>query len=166
MGVAYGIDALTDRLQRAVSPDSEGDGVLIVLDGRQVRQPSVDSAIGLAKRLDCMLFVLLLAPSGPGAEDSGEHGCLEEVCLVARAADVAVSAALRRGDRASELLKFLGSRTPFRALIWGGDPQVLSARPFGGGRHWFNRIRAQIHCPVVTASGRDPNAGHGSAPRS
>jgi hypothetical protein len=117
----------------------------------------------LAKRLDCPLWVLLLTGFRPG-DDQEEKLCLDKVRLAARAEGVEVHAAARGGDRTSELLKFLGSSAPFRAVVWGGDPLVLTAHPYGGGRHWFSRVRTQIRCPIVTASLRDPDGGHNRAP--
>jgi hypothetical protein len=125
-------------------------GVLIVFDDCRVRDDSMRYALELAKRLDCHLSALVLP--GAGAEDgTSARACLDAIRQAGSAEGVEVQPSVCDGDPASVLLKFLATHPPFRALVWGGDAVVVAAHPYGGGRHWFGRIRGQIRCPVVAA---------------
>jgi hypothetical protein len=48
-----------------------------------------------------------------------------------------VSAALRVGDPAQELLKFLAERPPYQAIIWGSGEKVPESEPRRRG-HWVS----------------------------
>jgi hypothetical protein len=70
---------------------------------------------------------------------------------------IPVSVALRTGDAAQELLKFLAERLPFQAVIWGSDEDP----PYGGPlrrNHWLGRIADTLECPLLAVSAR-ANAG-------
>jgi len=133
-----------------------GKCVLVVFDDFCLREESRRHAIELAKRLDCSLLALAL-PGGKNHDSAKARACLDPLRRDAEAAGVELSVALCEGDPASVLLKLLATHPPFRALVWGGDAAVVAAHPYGGGRHWFGRVRGQIRCPVVTAA---PNARH------
>ena len=126
--------------------------VLVVFDEIRLRKESRRHAIELAKRLDCCLLALAL-PGGRSSDQARAKACLDPLCREAEAEGIEVKVSLSDGDPASVLLKLLATHPPFRALVWGGDAAVVTSHPYGGGRHWFGRIRDQIRCPVVTAAG-------------
>ncbi|EFK07192.1 conserved hypothetical protein [delta proteobacterium NaphS2] len=68
---------------------------------------------------------------------------------------ISVSVALRIGDAAQELLKFLAERLPFQAVIWGSD----EALPQGGQlarTHWLGKIADTLECPLLAVTGKAP----------
>jgi len=70
---------------------------------------------------------------------------------------ISVSVALRVGDAAQELLKFLVERPPFQAIIWGSDEDL----PEGGHTrraHWIGKVADTLECPLLAVTGKtDPN---------
>ena len=136
-----------------VAQKTSNDSVLIVFEGCEMREDSMRNALELAKRLDCALSVLVLL-SGATEDPVTDGLCVDALREVAAAEGVNVQLELRRGNPASLLLKFLAVSPPFRALVWGGDAAVVTAHPYGGGRHWFGRVRGQIRCPVVASEPR------------
>jgi len=75
---------------------------------------------------------------------------------------IAVSVALRVGDAAQELLKFLAGRQPFHALIWGSGeelPEGMRQRK----THWLGKVVDHLECPLLAVSSKDrpPRAFHG-----
>ena len=138
-----------------VAQTASSDSVLIVFEGCEVREDAMRKALELAKRLDCTLSALVLF--GGASQDLAPNAfCVEALREVAAAEGVNVRFELRHGDPASVLLKFLAVSPPFRALVWGGEAAVVTAHPYGGGRHWFGRVRGQIRCPVVASEARKP----------
>jgi nucleotide-binding universal stress UspA family protein len=67
---------------------------------------------------------------------------------------IAVSAALRVGDAAQELLKFLAERRPFQAAIWGSSEELPD-----GGRlrrsHWMAKAASTLDCPLHAVSPKE-----------
>jgi nucleotide-binding universal stress UspA family protein len=66
---------------------------------------------------------------------------------------IAVSVAIRVGDPAQELLKFLAERTPFQTIIWGSTEEPPDSR-FAGRNHWIHRVTDKLECPVFTVKGK------------
>lgn len=61
---------------------------------------------------------------------------------------ISVSAALRVGDAAQELFKFLAERPPFQAVIWGSSEDL----PDGGQSrrtHWMGKVAPSLECPLL-----------------
>ena len=61
---------------------------------------------------------------------------------------IPVSAALRVGDAAQELFKFLAERPPFQAVIWGSSEDL----PHGGHsrrNHWMAKVAPSLECPLL-----------------
>ncbi len=66
---------------------------------------------------------------------------------------ISVSVALRVGDAAQELLKFLAERPPFQAVIWGSDEDL----PDGGQprrAHWIGKVADTLECPLLAVTGK------------
>jgi len=66
---------------------------------------------------------------------------------------LAVSAALRVGDPAQELLKFLAERPPYQVIIWGSDEVLPEGSPWRRG-HWMGKVAGTLECPVYTVGSR------------
>jgi len=69
---------------------------------------------------------------------------------------ISVGVALRVGDAAQELLKFLAERPPFQAVIWGSSEDL----PYGGQLrrvHWLGRVADTLECPLLAVISRTPS---------
>lgn len=69
---------------------------------------------------------------------------------------IEVNSALRLGDPAQELMKFLADRPPFQSIIWGSGDD-LPDRGKGMQRHWISRVVGSLECPLLTVSKRNIN---------
>ena len=67
---------------------------------------------------------------------------------------IAVTAALRMGDPAQELIKFLAERPPFQVIIWGSDEAIPERRP-SGRSHWISKVAGTLECPLFSVSTRE-----------
>jgi len=66
---------------------------------------------------------------------------------------ISVRVALRVGDVAQELLKFLAERPPFHAVIWGSSEDL----PYGGQlrrSHWLGKVADTLECPLLAVISR------------
>jgi hypothetical protein len=66
---------------------------------------------------------------------------------------VSVSVALRFGDAAHELLKFLAERPPFQTVIWGSDADLPELSPTKR-RHWMGKVANTLECPFLAVTGK------------
>jgi nucleotide-binding universal stress UspA family protein len=71
---------------------------------------------------------------------------------------VAISAALRVGNPAEELIKFLAGKPPFQALVWGSSESLPEAARFPKG-HWIRKVASTLECPLLTVSSRGRTDG-------
>lgn len=69
---------------------------------------------------------------------------------------IEVNSALKLGDPAQELMKFLADRPPFQSIIWGSGHD-LPDRGKGTQRHWISKIVGSLECPLLTVSKRNIN---------
>ena len=76
---------------------------------------------------------------------------------------IPVSAALRVGDAAQEVLKFLAERPPFQTVIWGSSEDL----PHGSQSrrtHWMAKVAPSLECPLLGVSSKvkpeHPDAGN------
>jgi len=67
---------------------------------------------------------------------------------------IPVSAALRVGDAAQELLKFLAERSPFQTLIWGSSEDLPEGSPQRKS-HWIRKVLDHLECPLLAVSSRE-----------
>ncbi|MFO7965944.1 MAG: universal stress protein [Desulfobacterales bacterium] len=65
---------------------------------------------------------------------------------------IPVSVAIRVGDPAQELLKFLAERETFHTIIWGSGEKP----PYDDDnrRHWMKKVMETLECPLITVSAR------------
>lgn len=64
---------------------------------------------------------------------------------------IPVSVALRVGDAAQELLKFMAERPPFQAVIWASSedmPDIGLSRK----SHWIGKVADSLECPLLAVS--------------
>lgn len=66
---------------------------------------------------------------------------------------IAVSVAIRVGDPAQELQKFLAERTSFQTIVWGSSETPPDAEGLNR-RHWMRKVMETLECPLVTVSQR------------
>ncbi|MFA4916497.1 MAG: universal stress protein [Syntrophales bacterium] len=138
--------------------------ILVVLENGKVCQEALDYARGLALRMSAEVTFLMLV----------EMSFLDRPYLgtkrntISRLEDrmgkimagfsasflqegVAVGMALRLGDPAEELLKFLAGRSPFHAIIWGSGVDISETSHTRKG-HWLSKVAGSLECPVFTVS--------------
>ena len=141
--------------------------ILVIFEGEKMCDQALAYSRELALRMDSEVTLLVLEEM-----DFKHHSLLESKRktinriknqigskLSEWSADfvktgIAVSAAIRVGDPAQELLKFLAERNPFQTIIWGSSetpPDVLSANR----KHWIRRVTDTLECPIFTVKSKD-----------
>jgi len=139
---------------------------LVVFENEKVSQQALTYARELARRMDSEVTLLMLVEmafldrSYLGSKRSAiSHlekrmgQMLTDFSAEFLKEGIAVSAALRVGDPAQELLKFLAERPPFQVIIWGSD----EALPEGGSSrrgHWLAKVAGTLECPLYTVSSK------------
>jgi len=71
---------------------------------------------------------------------------------------IEVNSALKIGDPAQELIKFLADRPPFQSIIWGSGKD-LPDRGRSTQRHWLSKVTGSLECPLLTVSKRQEERG-------
>jgi hypothetical protein len=71
---------------------------------------------------------------------------------------IEVNSALKIGDPAQELMKFLADRPPFQSIVWGSGHD-LPETGRGSQRHWMSRVVGSLECPLLTVSKREGREG-------
>lgn len=140
---------------------------LVIFENQQVLPQALAYARQLARRMDCEVSLLMLVEMSfldsavLGSKRHQVSGLEERAGAVLRemvagliAEGVTVSAALRVGDPAQELLKFLAERPPFQVLVWGSSSRLPEAGR-GGRGHWLARVAASLECPLWSVQGKD-----------
>lgn len=137
--------------------------ILILLDGPVVRSEVTRYSVELALRMKAKLYLLMLlrwrnlpGSGGPWSLISKQgmlrekakqalQGCLKEI----QGSGVDAEGAVRQGDPASELLKYLAESKPFQAVIWGGNESFLRRKGIPKRDHWLERVREELDCALV-----------------
>lgn len=146
--------------------------ILVVLENEQVFQQAIDHARELAQRMDAEVTLLMVVEMAFMDRTwlGGKRNAINELeqragrLLAGISADfleagVATSAALRAGDPAQELIKFLAERPPFQVAIWGSHQEL----PGGPKRHWMAKVASSLECPLWTVGSRNPQATQSGA---
>lgn len=68
-------------------------------------------------------------------------------------AGISASVALRIGDPAQELVKFLAERPAFQAIVWGSG-EVVPDKGHLRRDHWVSKVANKLECPLLTVSSR------------
>lgn len=138
--------------------------VLVVLENEKVCREAVDYARELARRMDAEVSLLMVVEmafldttwlgsrrSAISELDDRAGELLAGLSAGFLSAGVSTSAAVRVGDPAQELLKFLAERPPFQVVVWGSGEDL----PASGRRpHWLARAAGSLECPLWTVSSR------------
>lgn len=138
--------------------------IMVILENEQVHTEAVHYARELAQRMDAEVAFLMLVEM-----DHLERRRLGSVRSAIRELDrrtgellarfsedflrkgIASSAALRVGDPAQELFKFMAERPPFQVIIWGSSEDLPSGRRRG---HWLAQVAPGLECPLWTVKSR------------
>ena len=143
-------------------------GVLVLFEDEKVFPDAVTYAREFALRIDAKVsFLMLVSISFAKSEILGaKRNLLKEIetrsgkLLTDFSAEfiengIEISYALKLGDPAQELLKFLAERPPFQAIIWGSGHKA----PFVGkgskqAGHWLPKVAGSLECPLLTITRR------------
>lgn len=151
---------------------------LVILENEQIHAPAVDYARHLARRMDAEVSILMLVgmtfhdSAGVGGKrcavsdlEQRAGGLLAELSAKFIQDGVTTGVALRLGDQAQELVKFLAERPPFKAVIWGSGHEL----PGPAHRHWLAKAMGSLECPLWTvasaAIGAEPARGSEKKPQ-
>ena len=125
--------------------------ILVLLEDGACREESVRYAFELAKRLHACVEVLILFSSRVPVDGTGD-ALGKSIEQVAAEEGICITTFVRRGDKASELVKHMATHPPVDMMVWGGDESALSAGRAQRSKHWLARVRKEIECPVLTAT--------------
>ncbi len=133
--------------------------ILLVFENETICAEAVTYAREFALRMDCQVTFLMLVPMAfigktlLGSKRNALHQIESRVAKQLSACSenfiqhgIEVTSALRVGEPAQEMLKFLADRPPFHAVVWGSSQEL----PAKG--HWINRIAGTLECPLLTVS--------------
>nr|AEI30677.1 UspA domain-containing protein [uncultured microorganism] len=141
--------------------------VLVVFENEKVSEKALVYARELALRMDCEVTLLMLVemPFQNGSHLAPKREAIREIekrmgkVLAERSAEflkkgIVVSAALRIGAPAQELMKFLAERHPFQVVIWGGADD-FTERGSVPKNHWMNKMAAKLEGSLIIVSHRE-----------
>jgi len=140
--------------------------ILIIFENENICEKALSYARELAVRMDSEVSILMLVEMAflDRAFVGSKRSVMRE--LEARIGrilgdlsseflkkGIPVSAALRVGDAAQELLKFLAERRPFQSLIWGSS-EDLPERSQQRKSHWIRKVVDRLECPLLAVSSK------------
>jgi len=140
---------------------SESNRIAVLFEDLTIRREAIQYAAALAKRLDGGITLLMLLPNekdtAVGVPNSGERGVriLEREAGHVAGAGIPVRHEVITGEPRSELIKYLATRPPFQAVVWGGGDR--KAQPPGASRstgHWTTAIQDELGCPFLVPARR------------
>jgi nucleotide-binding universal stress UspA family protein len=138
--------------------------ILVIFENEKVCDQALTYSFELARRMDSeVTFLMLMEMTFPDRAflnskrraiqrlESRIGKILGDLSSEFLKEGVSVSAALRVGDAAQELLKFMAERPPFHAVIWGSSEDMpdmgISRRS-----HWIRKIADSLECPLLAVS--------------
>ena len=140
--------------------------VLVVLENEEVCLPAIAYARELAKRLDAEVTLLMVVEmaflDNPwlGAKRNAIHELDQRAGALLTGLTgefigqgISTTVAIRLGDPAQELCKFLAEHPPAQVLIWGSGEELP---PAGRKTHWMTKAARSLECPLWTVAGRRP----------
>ena len=141
--------------------------ILLIFEDEKIFPEALTYAREVALRLDAKVSLLMIVPMSFAARTSlGPQrstirnieiraGKLLSDCLQAFIqAGIEVNSALKIGDPAQELVKFLADRPPFQSIVWGSG-RDLPDKGQSGQRHWLSKVTGSLECPLLTVSKRE-----------
>lgn len=126
--------------------------ILLVLENGVVDSAIVDYAVKLAKRMDCIISILMLVSydrENTIDDDLGEKALIAAGVHI-KNEGLTVNHDIRQGDKASEFLKYIAVAPTIAAIIWGSDGDIVTGRRRKKSEHWFEKVRPHITYPIVT----------------
>ncbi len=140
--------------------------LLVIFENEQVFPDALTYAREFAMRIDARVaFLMLVSMSFVGSDllgvkrnalrkiEASSGRLLAELSETFIRSGLETSSALKIGDPAQELLKFLADRPPFQAIVWGSD-QNLPFTGKGARAHWLQRVTVSLECPLLTITRR------------
>jgi hypothetical protein len=129
---------------------------MVLFDSASIRPESIRYSMGLAKRMNSTLTLLVILPFEISAKASGgiepmiKRGAEAEKSLKKhmepiKNAGLAVQTAVRIGNPKSELVKYVAESGRFEIIIWGAKPELMKKKD-----HWLVRMKNTLECPVIT----------------
>ena len=137
--------------------------ILVLLETATIPKKVIQYSIGLAKRTNSVLTLLLILRPDFWEELDAKHVVLEKTPELERASKeileshisdieregVGVNYEMCIGDPSSEFLKFLAKNSPFQTVIWGGANIDKKGKSLKIEDHWLGRVKNAITCPLV-----------------
>lgn len=141
--------------------------ILLVFENEEIFPEALMYAREFALRIDARLTLLMIVPMSFDARTAISPrrniirnieisaGKLLSDCLQTFIREgLEVNSALKIGDPAQEMMKFLADRPPFQAIVWGSG-RDLPDMTRSGQRHWLAKVAGSLECPLLTVSKRD-----------
>ncbi len=141
--------------------------ILLVFEKEEILPEALVYVREFALRIDARVTLLMIVPmSFEGRTVIGpkrntirnieiRSGKLLSDCLQTFIQEgIEVNSALKIGDPAQELMKFLADRPPFQSIVWGSGHE-LPDKGRGAQRHWISRVVGSLECPLLTVSKRE-----------
>lgn len=141
--------------------------ILVIFENEKIYPEALSYARELARRMDCEVTLLMLVekPFHNGSNLASKRAAIHEIekrmgkFLAECSAEflkegITVSAALRIGVPAQELLKFLAERRPFQVAIWGGAGDSKERGPVPRN-HWINKMAGKLECSLIIVNQRE-----------
>ena len=147
------------------------NNILVLFEDETVLPEALIYAREFALRLDARVSLLMIVPMlfagrtvlGPQRNtirniEVRAGKVLSESLQTFIQEGIEVNSALRIGDPAQELIKFLADRPPFQSIIWGSGRE-LPDKGRNTQRHWLSKVTASLECPLLTVSKRENGGG-------
>lgn len=141
--------------------------ILLVFENEEIFPEAVVYAREFALRIDAKITLLMLVPmSFDGRTVIGPQRntirnieiragkLLSDYLQTFIQEGIEVNSALKIGDPAQELMKFLADRPPFQSIIWGSG-RDLPDLTRGTQRHWLSKVAGSLECPLLAVSKRE-----------
>jgi hypothetical protein len=141
--------------------------ILLVFENEEIFPEALTYVREFAMRIDARVTLLMIVPMSfvgntvisPKRNNIRNIeirvGRLLSDCLQTFILDgIEVSSALKIGDPAQELMKFLADRPPFQSIVWGSGND-LPDKGRGAQRHWMSKVVGSLECPLLTVSKRE-----------
>ena len=140
--------------------------LLLVLENGIAEVAKVRYAVELARRMDCVVSVLMLVPyDGGNAQKTGPQQAFNHAVALLENQNLSGFHDIRYGDKASEFIKYIAVAPTLAAIIWGSDGDIVTGRRRKKSEHWFEKVRPHIHIPIVTPRTRAKGGARSPAPR-
>lgn len=140
--------------------------ILLVLENGTADVAMVRYAMELARRMDCVVSMLMLIPYETGHPgNTGHHQAFNHAVTQLKSKNLSGLHDIRYGDKASEFIKYIAVAPTLAAIIWGSDGDIVTGRRRKKSEHWFEKVRPHIHVPIVTPRTRAKGGARTSPPR-